>query len=280
MWFGAFLFFQIIFSAGYIIVSTKCVSYQVFAMLIEVNTSFLHTRKLMQMAAVPRVHPIVQLNVYVNLITFVIFRFIPLGVLFYGMIYDGHRVPSWFLIQYSVCVAVLFLINFILLYRLLKADVFRSVEFKFFYYFGKKPTMSAIVGGESLTKKLFLRTHRKIYSNGGFCASLNIVADEYPPNSSNSHSRNASGVGVIQVSSSANSSVNSIVKCKNDQTLRTRNNIKTILGESSWGERSFLMWIIYFFIIFPKRLLNAKKLIFSCEIQLFFSLPQFLSLIF
>jgi len=64
---------------------------------------------------------------YANLFTFVAFRIFPLAYLTYGIFYDGHRVPLWFLRFYATSMATVNVINAVLLYRVLRAD-FWSVD--------------------------------------------------------------------------------------------------------------------------------------------------------
>lgn len=98
-------------------------------MSIEVNTAFLHSRKLLQLANVPHHHPLVQINVVINLVTFLIFRILPLSIVTVAIYQKGHLVPLWFVVEFSICMITLNVINLILLYRLVRSDFRHSGMF-------------------------------------------------------------------------------------------------------------------------------------------------------
>jgi len=120
--------FAIILSAGYVIAYVQCIAYQVVGMLAEMNTTFLHARQLMYFAKVPRTNWLVRTNIAANLFTFLLFRFVPMTILFWGVTIDGHRVPFWYVSYYTACLVVLFGMNLILLYRLIRSDFFRGTK--------------------------------------------------------------------------------------------------------------------------------------------------------
>lgn len=97
-------------------------------MLAELNTTFLHARQLMHFAKVPPSRWYVRYNTFANLLTFVLFRFVPMTILFWGVTFDGHRVPLWYVSYYTACLVVLFGMNIILLYRLIRSDFFRRTK--------------------------------------------------------------------------------------------------------------------------------------------------------
>jgi len=102
--------------------NVHCIGYHVLSMSIELNTAFLHSRKLLQLANVPHHHPLVQVNVVVNLITFLIFRILPLSIVTVAIYRKGHLVPLWFAVEFTICMITLNFINVILLYRLVRSD--------------------------------------------------------------------------------------------------------------------------------------------------------------
>jgi len=117
--------FSVLTIAAYVITYAECVGYQTVGMLVEVNTVFLHRRQLFQLAdKASRADRLVRANIYANLFTFVAFRIFPLAYLTYGIFYDGHRVPLWYLRFYATCMLSINIINAVLLYRLLRADIF------------------------------------------------------------------------------------------------------------------------------------------------------------
>ncbi|KAL1241562.1 putative tRNA (uracil-O(2)-)-methyltransferase [Trichinella spiralis] len=156
--------FAILFATMYVVTAVHAVGYCIVAMMVEVNTAFLHARKLMQMGGFSREQLCVRINIACNLATFCTFRFIPLTMLTLAIFTEKNRLPSWFWIYYSISIAVLNVINVILFYRLIRTDVLSVGRYK----------------QKSSNKKdeLWWKTHRKMDSGCGFCASLNLVEYE------------------------------------------------------------------------------------------------------
>ncbi|KRZ93000.1 putative tRNA (uracil-O(2)-)-methyltransferase [Trichinella sp. T8] len=156
--------FAILFATMYVVTAVHAVGYCIVAMMVEVNTAFLHARKLMQMGGFSREQLCVRINIACNLATFCTFRFFPLTMLTLAIFTEKNRLPSWFWIYYSISIAVLNVINVILFYRLIRTDVLSVGRYK----------------QKSSNKKdeLWWKTHRKMDSGCGFCASLNLVEYE------------------------------------------------------------------------------------------------------
>ncbi|XP_013403668.1 TLC domain-containing protein 2 [Lingula anatina] len=111
---------------GYHVLYCTCIGYNVVALLAEVNTVFLHTRKLLQLSKVDYNHWGYRLNAVVNIITFVVCRFGGLIRIYYGMATEADRVTPfywWMLAASMFCMTVM---NPILLWRLFKNDFLRS----------------------------------------------------------------------------------------------------------------------------------------------------------
>jgi len=105
------------------LVSCRYIAYSVVALLAEVNTVFLHFRKLLQMAGVTFDRLLYRLNAAANLFTFVSCRFVCLVWIGYGVIFWRSRVSWPYLVAISSSVVVMYIINVVLFWRLLCSDV-------------------------------------------------------------------------------------------------------------------------------------------------------------
>ncbi len=116
----------------YDVVTCRCIAYNVVALLAEVNSIFLHSRKLMQISQFPFDHWLYRINVHINLATFVFCRFFSIGTIIHGMFYYHHRVGTMYFICLSFAILVMTVINLILFWRLLKNDIIRYNRNKYF----------------------------------------------------------------------------------------------------------------------------------------------------
>lgn len=105
------------------LVSCRYIAYSVVALLAEINTVFLHFRKLLQMSGIAFSHPLYRANAAVNLLSFVGCRFVCLVWIAYGMIAWRARVSGPYLVAISSAVTVMYVINVVLFWRLLCSDV-------------------------------------------------------------------------------------------------------------------------------------------------------------
>lgn len=112
----------------YNVVSCRCIGYNVVALLAEVNSFFLHTRKLLQMHNFPFNHWGYRLNAVLNIITFAVCRGYGLGRITYGMASetDRSRVPLAYFVVLCVSMFIMNFLNPILFCILLKNDFFRK----------------------------------------------------------------------------------------------------------------------------------------------------------
>ncbi|KAK2177830.1 hypothetical protein NP493_577g02032 [Ridgeia piscesae] len=110
----------------YNVIQCQCIAYNVVALLAEINTIFLHTRKLLQMCRVKYTHWLYRANSYVNLVTFIIFRFGALIAIAYGLYEWGHRVTATYFVLLSSSCLIMTVINTVLFWRLLKNDMLRK----------------------------------------------------------------------------------------------------------------------------------------------------------
>lgn len=106
------------------LVSCRYIAYSAVALIAEVNTIFLHFRKLLQMAGVSFTRLLYRLNAAVNLVTFVSCRFVCLFWIAYGIIVWNSRISLAYTLAISSCAVVMYVINAVLFYRLLCSDVF------------------------------------------------------------------------------------------------------------------------------------------------------------
>lgn len=106
------------------LLSCRYISYSAIGLICEVNSIFLHFRKLLQMAGVPFTHLVYRINAAVNLITFVCFRFVCLLGVLYTVVFNS-RVGWVYMVIVVPFLVVMYLINGGLFWRLLCSDVLR-----------------------------------------------------------------------------------------------------------------------------------------------------------
>ena len=78
------------------------------------------------MCQVQYTHWLYRANSYVNLITFIIFRFGALVAIAYGLYEWGHRVTATYFVLLSLSCLIMTVINTVLFWRLLKNDMLRK----------------------------------------------------------------------------------------------------------------------------------------------------------
>ncbi len=115
----------------YNLVTCRCIPYTCIILIAEVNSIFLHARKLMQMCKIPFDHWIYRTNVYINLVTFVLCRFTGMTKIWHAMMTeDGYRVSNTYYALLCISNPAVSIINVILFWRLLKNDILRSSQSK------------------------------------------------------------------------------------------------------------------------------------------------------
>jgi hypothetical protein len=102
------------------------IGYTAVALAMEYNSIFLHARKLLKFYYGDKSdnNPIAIVNKYINLLTFVFFRFGILYLIFDGIMKDGDKVYLGYLILLSSCTFAMSIINVVLLKRLIVSDFF------------------------------------------------------------------------------------------------------------------------------------------------------------
>lgn len=101
----------------------KNIAYQLFALIAEINSIFLHARKLFYLYHFPRDNLFVRLNIFLNLFSFILCRLCMLIFVTIFVYHDRHRIEhdNYIFVMY-VLIPVVWIINPILLYRVILAD--------------------------------------------------------------------------------------------------------------------------------------------------------------
>lgn len=109
----------------YNVVQCRCIAYNVIALLAEVNSIFLHARKLLQMSRCEFRGWLYRANAAANLVSFVPCRFGGLAWIVYGMTQWNDRVAQVYLYLLGVAIFILWVTNAILFWRLICSDLLR-----------------------------------------------------------------------------------------------------------------------------------------------------------
>lgn len=109
----------------YNVVKCRCIAYNVIALLAEVNSIFLHARKLLQMSGSEFRGWLYRANAAANLASFVPCRFGGLAWILYGMTQWNDRVSPVYLYLLGAAIFVLWVTNTILYWRLISSDMLR-----------------------------------------------------------------------------------------------------------------------------------------------------------
>jgi len=109
----------------YNVVQCRCIAYNVIALLAEVNSIFLHARKLLQMSGFEFSGWLYRVNAAANLVSFVPCRFGGLAWIMYGMTQWNDRVGQIYLYLLGAAIFVLWVTNTILYWRLICSDLLR-----------------------------------------------------------------------------------------------------------------------------------------------------------
>lgn len=107
-----------------------CIGYNVVSLLAEVNSFFLHSRKLLQMNRVNFHHWLYRTVVWLNLGTFLFCRGWSVGRINYGMFVESQRVPDFYFGCLCFSMTFMTILNPILFWRLFKNDVLRYYSIK------------------------------------------------------------------------------------------------------------------------------------------------------
>lgn len=107
------------------IIDVSRLGYTIVALWAEINSFFLHTRKLLQIYKVNTTSNLYTLNTFLNFLTFAVCRFGSCLYLLYGLVVDYHRVTRAYFIFLFAMLFVMSGINPVLFWRLCKSDLLK-----------------------------------------------------------------------------------------------------------------------------------------------------------
>ncbi|KAK7087238.1 TLC domain-containing protein 2-like [Littorina saxatilis] len=110
----------------YNLVCCEWLSFNIIALSVEVNSFFLHSRKLLQMINWSYQSRFYRLVKFLNISTFVVFRGIPLVAISWAMVNWYHRVTLTYYLSLGGSMFVMVTMNPILFMRLLRSDYLRK----------------------------------------------------------------------------------------------------------------------------------------------------------
>ena len=125
-----------------------CIGFNVIALMAEINSFFLHSRKLMQMTNFSYEHWLYKIVIYLNLLTFLICRGYSCLKITCSIFIDYNLVPPSYFIGICAAMVVMNAINPILFWRLFRNDVLRNLRKK---DLDRKPVMQN--GNNNLIKE-------------------------------------------------------------------------------------------------------------------------------
>jgi len=106
------------------------IGYSVVALLVEVNSIFLHLRQLLIIQGFSKLEPTYRLNSLLNMGTFLVFRIMTLGWMTRWLVLHRDEVPFFAYTLGSVALAIIVLMNIILFFRILHVDFFAKKQDK------------------------------------------------------------------------------------------------------------------------------------------------------
>ncbi|KAH9525449.1 TLC domain-containing protein 2 [Bulinus truncatus] len=139
----------------YNLITKSQIGFSLIALSVEVNSVFLHWRKLLQMEKTPFNSMNYIIVKYANLASFIAFRGGPLTIITLSLFILGDQVSTIYLAALFASMFVMDVINTVLLYRLLKSDILRDVKFRTKQSAPRKKQLNDrngnVMGGESNT---------------------------------------------------------------------------------------------------------------------------------
>lgn len=110
----------------YSIAECQFIGHTVIGLVVEVNSVFLHLRKLMQIMHFGFQHPLYRLVCLMNLMSFVVCRFaFSLMLISHGLFVYRYRMSSFYFSMLVPTVVIMWVINIVLFSRLFTNDVLR-----------------------------------------------------------------------------------------------------------------------------------------------------------
>ncbi|XP_029027518.2 TLC domain-containing protein 2-like [Betta splendens] len=119
------VFLQVISCFGLSVVSCRYVGFAVVALLVEINSVFLHLRQVMRMSSMAA-GTLYRVNSMTNLGTYVVFRINTLAWMTRWLVLNRDKVPLLAYTLGSVGMAIMTAMNIVLFYRLLGSDFLKG----------------------------------------------------------------------------------------------------------------------------------------------------------
>lgn len=107
---------------GIAIVMHTYIGYAIVALIVELNSIFLHIRQLMQLSGVSKKSSVFRLNGLLNLGTFIVFRIATLAWMTRWVIINREVIPLVFYAVGSIGLAIITAMSIVLFSRLLQSD--------------------------------------------------------------------------------------------------------------------------------------------------------------
>lgn len=115
----------------YSIAECQFIAHTVIGLVVEVNSVFLHLRKLMQIMQVGFHHPLYRIICLMNLISFIVCRFaFSMVLISHGLFVYRYRMSTLYFTILVPTVVIMWIINIVLFWRLLTNDVLREHSVK------------------------------------------------------------------------------------------------------------------------------------------------------
>ena len=111
---------------GYNLLFHFAIVSSILALMVEVNSVFLHGRKLLQLLGVPFSHWLYRFVVLLNLLSFLLFRGVPLAVTCVAFVLNVHRCTPLYAVTLGTVLLFMALLNPVLFWRLLRNDLLRG----------------------------------------------------------------------------------------------------------------------------------------------------------
>lgn len=116
---------QAITCFGLSVLSCRYIGFAVVALLVEINSVFLHLRQMLRMSNIAK-GTVYRVNSMVNLGTYVVFRINTLAWMTRWLVLNRDKVPLVAYTLGSVGLAIMTVMNIVLFYRLLRSDFLKS----------------------------------------------------------------------------------------------------------------------------------------------------------
>lgn len=128
--FFAIIFFSVVFPQvitcfGLSVLSNRYLGFAVVALLVEINSVFLHLRQILRMASMAS-GTLYRVNSMINLGTYVVFRINTLAWMTRWLVLNRDKVPLLAYTLGSVGMAIMTAMNIVLFCRLLRSDFLKS----------------------------------------------------------------------------------------------------------------------------------------------------------